>query len=115
MLPQVKILIDGATNIIEVRKLRNKLADKGSPEEYPEDATVTLIGLRKKADNTIVTGTADLPMPHVLGTTGKKTAYRTDLAEDTDLTVGQQYIADILAEVAGGVRPFKILCQVEEG
>lgn len=114
MTPTVQILIDGATNVIDLKKLRNKLKPKGDPDEYPEDATVTLLGLLKP-DNTPVAGTTDIPMPHVAGTTGKKTTYRATLDEDTDLTVGQKYIADILAEVAGGVRPFKIPCKVQAG
>lgn len=113
-MPTVQILVDGATNVIEVRKLRNKLAVKGSPEEYPNDATVTLVALRDPS-NQPIPGTADLPMDYVDGTTGKKTAYRVTLDETTDLTVGQTVTADILAEVAGGVRPFKIKCKVVEG
>lgn len=114
MQPTVQILVDGATNVIELRKLRNKLAVKGSPEEYPNDATVTLVALND-ANNQPIPGTENLAMDWVDGTTGKKTAYRVTLDETIDLTVGQNAIADILAEVAGGVRPFKIKCKVVEG
>lgn len=113
-MPTVQILVDGATNVIDLKKLRNKLAVKGSPEEYPNDATVTLVALLDQANQPIA-GTANLPMVYVDGTTGKKTTYRVTLDEDIDLTVGQMVTANVRAEVAGGVRPFKIKCKVVEG
>lgn len=114
-MPTVQILVKDATNIIDLKKLRNKIAAKGSPGEYPNDATVTLIALRKKSDNSVITGTDNLDMSYVAGTVGKKTTYRVTLDDSVPLTIGQDCIADILAEVSGGVRPFKIPCKVVEG
>lgn len=113
-MPTVQILVDGATNVIDLKKLRNKLAVKGSPEEYPQDAVVTLIAVND-ATGQPIPGTEDQPMTHVEGTTGKKTTYRVTLDETTALTVGETVTADVLAEVAGGTRPFKIKCKVVEG
>jgi hypothetical protein len=114
MAEEIQILIDGATNVIDLKKLRNKLKPKGDPDEYPTDADVMLIALRK-ADETAITGTENLPMAHVEGTSGKKTTYRAMLAEDVDLTVGETCVAEILAIVAGGVRPFFKECKVMRG
>ena len=114
MAEEIQILIDGATNIIDLTKLRNKLIPKGDPGEYPEDADVTLVALRK-ADGTAITGTEDLVMNHVADTTGKKTRYRAVLEPTVDLTVGQKCTAEMLAEVAGGTRPFFKDCIVKRG
>lgn len=114
MAEEIQILIDGATNIVDLTKLKNKLIPKGQPGEYPEDADVTLVALRK-ADGTAITGTENIVMPHVEGTTGKKTRYRATLDSDIDLTIGEKCTAEMLAEVAGGTRPFFKDCIVKRG
>jgi hypothetical protein len=114
MTPTVQILIKDATNIIDLKKLRNKIAVKGSAEEYPVDALVTLIALLDPTGTPIV-NTENLVMDYVAGTVGKKTTYRVIIDDTVALVVGPGYIADVLAEVAGGVRPFKIPCKVQEG
>lgn len=108
-----QILIKGGSNVVDLKKFRNKLVPKGDPDEYPEDADVTLVNLKDGADAVIV-GSTDLPMNYVAGTTGKKTTYRALLAEDLPLVLGN-CTANILAEAAGGVRPFEIACKVVKG
>lgn len=110
----VQILVKGGTNVIELRKLRNTLAARGTPEEFPTGATVTLT-LKETVSGAIVLGVNAMAMAYVAGTTGKRTAYRAILSNTIVLDTAKAYTAAILASMPGGVRPFNIKCRVIEG
>lgn len=114
-MPTVQILIEGATGVIELRKLKNELIPKGEPGEYPEDADVICEKIALVDGGPAIVGTDNILMPHVAGTTGKKTLYRGVIPSSAGLQKGTAPKAYIHAEVAGGERPFVILCKVIQG
>src|SRR5689334_12402267 len=110
---EIQILIEGGTNVIELRKLRNELLPKGDPNEYPTDAVVVLEEIIVNGNP--IAGVANLPMDYVDGTTGKKTTYRAIIDADVGLQAGTSPEAHVHAAVAGGERPFIIKCKVIKG
>lgn len=112
-MPDVQILIEGGTNVIDLKKLRNELLPKGDPNEYPKDADVICEEI--VVGGVAIAGTENLPMDYVAGTDGKKTTYRAIIEASAALVAGTSPEAHVRAVVAGGERPFVIRCKVIKG
>lgn len=102
-----QVLIRRSTNVVELKKLRDKISGA-----YYTDLTVVLTLFDE--DGNQVTGAVNLSMPYVSGTTGASTTYRTAIAHTVDLS-GESYTAVITITRAGIVREINVTCTAVDG
>lgn len=89
--------------------LNLRLRSDGS---YPDDATVT-VTIRDK-NGTAITGATNLPMTHVVGTTGSGTIYRASIPSTVPMPIGL-YEAKATATKSGLVESKHAVITVEKG